>query len=54
MFAETIAQIVSINVQWTRFSNLLAWNNPRLVDMLLESINQSDLTKFVVTGVKRS
>ena len=32
---------MNMNVQWTRFPNLLALNNPGEVDMPLKSINQS-------------
>ena len=32
---------INMNVQWTRFSKLKAWDNPRWVDMPLKLINQS-------------
>ena len=38
---EQLHKNVNMFVQWTRFLNFWARNNPRLVDMPLKSINQS-------------
>ena len=41
---------ININIQCTWFSDIQVWNNPRQVDLLLRSINQSLLCVWRLIG----